>query len=226
MTSCQCILFKLFNEDDSAVDSQQIFESENKRVVFLPMVHLGKKDYFKEAKAFVDSLRDSGYHVYHEGMYLREDITEEEKDVYLRKFRRELGFFPSDDYSDPRNKSLPRCFKKYIGQSLENTGINPETDTNIDYEITELIDKYEDDRKEIKLDECDFKTAFNEKYKCSKGVNQILYKEIRNNKIIDEILKSEHDKILLVFGKGHFYAGIDGLTKKGFELKTDISNLY
>lgn len=232
LTSCRYLIFKLLAEDKSAVANHQIFESEDKQVVYLPMVHVGKGDYFPEVKRFVDSMRNKGYHVFYEGIYLREDISEEDYNIYIRKFRREIGHAPTDSYADPDNKSLPRWLKKYEGQSIENTGINPETDTNIDYELTALIDKYEQDYKEIELTDCDFETPLLEKYKCSKGVNFLLSNVLRDEKVVNEIVESEHNKILLLFGKGHQYHIHPKLMKKGFNHihdesgKTTIRNNY
>ncbi len=195
------MIFKAFGEDKSAVAKYQIYESEDKQVVYLPMVHVGRGDYFPEVKKFVDSMRNNGFHVFYEGIYLREDITEEDWDIYIRKFRREMGHAPTDSYADPDNKSLPRWLKKYEGQTLENTGINPETDTNIDFELTELIDTYEEKYKEIQLTDCDFETPLLEKYKCSKGTNFLMANELSDIKVVNEIVKQNTIKYFYFLGK-------------------------
>lgn len=202
-TSCTSILVNLITKDD--INSNLlVYENQfEKKVVFLPMIHIGKEKYYQSVKTIVDSLRNQNFIVLYEGV-----SKEFSNDTILRKFRKVTGFHFTQ-YNDSANKSLPKALKnkKYVSQTRENTGIEKD-DINADYSLDSLIYHYEKKYSEIKLSECDFTTALNSEYKCKDTVQYNKYHllhSLRDDNVNKFLQKYIHRDIVIVYGKGHKY---------------------
>lgn len=202
-TSCNSILVGLTTKSD--INSNIIiYENQlQKKVVFLPMVHIGEEKYYQSVKIKIDSLRKEKYIILYEGV-----SKQSSNDTILRKFRKVSGFHFTQ-YNDSANKSLPKALKnkKYVSQTRENTGIKKD-DINADYSLDSLIYHYEKKYSEIKLSECDFTTALNSEYKCKDTVQYNKYHllhSLRDDNVNKFLQKYIHRDIVLVYGKGHKY---------------------
>ncbi|WP_147362914.1 hypothetical protein [Capnocytophaga canis] len=227
LSSCQCTLIKLFNVQRSALKHKKVFVRGDQSFIYIPMNHLGRQQYYDEVKAYLEIKRSEGYTIYYEGMYLsRDTINQQRKDTLLLKRRKLMGFHLTPSYSDKNNHSLPKCYKKYVGQTMENTGIIYGIDVNIDMTTEEVIEAYEAKYGEIPLNECDFTTPLNTPYKCEqiKGVHptNLLYRYSHTfrDEHLENFIKTVKDKkVILIFGRAHWHHGIRStLIDENFEM--------
>lgn len=227
LSSCQCTLVRLLFVKKSAVKHKRVLVKGDQEFIFIPMVHLGKQQYYDEVKEYITKKRSEGYKIYYEGVGIsRDSISDEKKDTLERKQRKILGFHLTV-YNDKDNQSLPRCVKKYVGQTLTNTGIIPEIDTNADLSTEELIERFETKYGKILLNECDFTTPLKAPYECNKEMSRrefsninFTYTHLLRDSHLAELLKTTKDKkVVIVFGKKHWImGGYPTLRDEGFEL--------
>lgn len=172
------------------------------------MTHIAKPEFYESVKQIVDSLRKDGYAIFYEGVSI--DTNKYSKatlDTILRKQRRLLGFHLTP-YNDSTNKSLPKALKnkKYIAQTLSNTGIHIEKDIKADLPMDSLINLWEkENKKQVPLTTYDFETPLNAPYKPKYKLSSwdIEYK-YRNSHLEKTILESKYKKIAVVYGKAHY----------------------
>jgi len=223
LTSCRTILIELLIKDKSAIKKIRILEKDDKEIIYVPIVHIGTERYYREIKEFLEHKRADGYTIYYEGVtYGESNISLEEKYILDLKLRRLLGFHLTA-LNNTQNHSLPDFVNnsRNTYQSKENIGIDTLADINIDLTRQELVYLYESEYDKIHLDTCDFNTPLLEKYSCSKG--DAYYKVVysyRDKALIGKLLKSKHNRIVLVFGKSHWIKSIYPklVNKNGFEL--------
>lgn len=226
ISSCQCLLLKTFGVTKSALKHKRVMVKGDREIIYIPMAHLGKQTYYDEVKAFVTEKRKQGYKIYYEAVLTDTVALRKGQLDTLRLKRRKLLGFHLSNYSDENNKSMPKCYKKYIGQTLDNTGVSQRTDTNADLRFEEIIARYEATYGEIPLDECDYSTPLNAPYQC----NPILGKrrsnsrygftqEFRNEHLEKLLIHSKDKKILLLYGESHWLQAIwPALRDEGFQL--------
>ncbi len=210
LVSCSSLLIPMIT-DKSVKDHIKVLESGEKKIVYLPTVHVGKQPYYNEIKSIVDSLREDGYKIYYEGVVPGDTKNEMQEDTVRRKFRKLTGIHLTE-YKDPDNQTLPQGIgKKYIIQTQENTGVDQELDSMVDLSMLEIINRFEAEEGEIKLLECDFSTALNEKYKCKdkefmspSNARFLALFDYRDDYVCDQLIESKDNKILLLFGKRHW----------------------
>ncbi|GIJ93690.1 hypothetical protein CAPN002_09080 [Capnocytophaga stomatis] len=108
----------------------------DREVIYIPMAHLGKQAYYDEVKTFVTEKRNQGYKIYYEAVLVDTSAVKKgQLDILSLKTRKLIGYHLSFNYADKDNKSLPKCYKKYVGQTLENTGVLQEIDVNADLRL-------------------------------------------------------------------------------------------
>lgn len=209
LTSCTCTMYRVFNNQKSIFKYKKVLVKDNREIIYLANAHLGSEKYFEEIKDYINQKRKEGYVIYYEGI-TREDIENENlQDTLNLKFRKLLGYSLKGSYADEDNKSLPKCFKKYVGQTMTNTGINNATDINVDLSLNKLLDLYEAKYGKINLDECDFNTPLNEKYKCGHlNAEYTISHKFRDEYLIEKLLNSKDDKIVLLYGRAHWLQAI------------------
>lgn len=73
----------------------------------------------------------------------------------------------------------------------------------------------------IELDSCDFKTDLNKHYYCdlAEGDRNYVLKEVRDAYIAQEVLNSEKDKIIMLYGKAHYNPLRKKLKSEGYRRK-------
>lgn len=226
-SSCQCLQLNTFAITKSAIKHKRVMVKGDRETIYIPMSHLGKQAYYDEIKAFVTEKREQGYKIYYEAI-LTDTVTlrKGQLDTLLLKRRKLLGYHFFVDYSDKSNKSLPKCYKKYIGQTLKNTGVSQQTDVNADLQFEEIIALYEAKYGEIPLEECDYTTPLNKPYKCdpiigtSRSSSKFRFtNEFRDAHLEQLLINSEDKKIVLLYGSFHWLQAIyPTLHKEGFEL--------
>jgi hypothetical protein len=201
----------------------KVFEKDDQRVLFMGMTHLAKPSFFKEVKAQIDSLRSEGYVFFKEGIYFENNTTTAQKDTLQRKFRQLIGL-TIGDYTDKNNKSLPKYFSSgdYIMQSDSLLGLDSE-DLSVDLSYNEMIRIHESKYGDIQLTECDWSTDLYAPYECRDGnafeKSFYVVDIARTDYLFETVLKSNHKKIAIVYGAGHFKWLYPDMLKAGYEYK-------
>ncbi len=197
-----CKIFRSAVELNRTQPSLYSFSIYEKEVDYLPMHHLGKKEFYENVKNIVIDKKNSGYVVYYE--LVSTDFTTDSllKDNIRRKARKLKGF--SGSYKDNASSSL---FDKYIQQpSYFEIGIDS-TDIRADVNYLQLIKQWELLNGEIMLDSIDLNTPFDEKFNkgtfyTRKEYNRIFI-EYRNDYLLEVVKASPDKKILILYGFGH-----------------------
>jgi hypothetical protein len=199
--SCNKLILEIITKNNIDKDIK-IYENKDNKILFIPIVHLGKKGYYESIKKKIDSLRKEDFLILYEGVKL-----EGSKDSTKMKFRKVTGFHLTN-YDDKNNNSISKSFKnkKFEKQTNEKIGVNNKIDINIDYCIDSLVYLYEKRDKKITLEDYDLKTPLNDKYKIKNKNNYnsyLMINTIRNEKIKATLKKYKENNIVLVYGKGH-----------------------
>nr|WP_314560779.1 lipoprotein [uncultured Capnocytophaga sp.] len=210
LSSCNRLFVKLYNTRP-IIDKKVTWRGEDREVIFIPMIHISRQAYYDQVKDFVTQKRQEGYTIYYEGVGMSDSLTAAQRDTVYRKARKILGFHIKGAYDkDGKNRSIPK-YKRYVGQNKANTGIDTIRDINLDMTLDKLLPLVAtvggNDGK-IELDECDYSTPLNAKYKCKKPKNWIEYRyalshTYRDNYIKETLIKAPHKKIVIVYGGGH-----------------------
>lgn len=191
-----------------------VLTNGDSEIVYLPMIHVSKPDFYAKIKRSVDSLRNLDYVIFYEGIDAEPSTSIEVHRVLWRKFRKVTGFFPG--YGNEKLfKSL--AINGFVTQNGENTGINVVTDVHADLTLNELIALYEKSKGEIVLSEYDLNTPLNERYKpvkINKENADFLIDGLRNDKIFKTVSESKSKKIAMVYGKSHIYQLMRNLKKQ------------
>ncbi len=220
LSSCRSIIYKIVVGKSNIYNDLKVLKNDKgQEVVFLPMVHIGKESYYRDCKAIIDSLRIDGFKVFYENIAYKNDLDSITKLNYDKKVRSILGHSPK---LDAENKSLPKFYNKrnYIVQDYALMGITQD-DTNLDLDKKAIIDSIESKYGKLALSECDLTTQLYEEYGCKSKNRKYLFaftNEFRDPYISREILKLNEDKIVLVYGKMHWYFVYPDLIKNGFKL--------
>lgn len=190
-----------------------------KKLVYIPMVHIGRKKFYEDVKRKIDSLKKDGYVVYYEGVRVN-SVDAATLDTINRKFR---VILPIDiihskkkgGYIDTIENSLMgrkvKAIKKYnlVNQpSVYKLGIDTSIDIRADVTYGDIVNEYEKKYGKIILTECDLNTSLQEKYTCrkpkknKKTTDVILH--FRDAHLAKEILQDKGKKIAVIFGAKHF----------------------
>ena len=67
LTSCKGLIYDIVIGKPNIKEEIKILENtkNNKTIVFFPMVHIGKKEYYETSKLIIDSLRSEGFIFYY-----------------------------------------------------------------------------------------------------------------------------------------------------------------
>jgi hypothetical protein len=220
LSSCSSIVSKIVVGKSNIYKDLKVFKNDKgQEIVFLPMVHIGKESYYKDCKIIIDSLRKDDFKVFYENIAYKHDLDSITKLNYDKKVRSILGHTPK---LDAENKSLPKLYNKsnYIVQDYALMGIT-QGDTNLDLDKKAIIDSIETKYGKLSLSECDFNTQLYDEYNCKSENKKFLFaltNEFRDPYISAEILKLNEDKIVLVYGKMHWYFIYPKLIDNGFKL--------
>jgi len=220
LSSCSPIISKIVvGKSNIYKDLKVLKNDKGQEVVFLPMVHIGKESYYKDCRTIIDSLRIDGFKVFYENIAYKNDLDSITKLNYDKKVRSILGHSPK---LDAENKSLPKFYNKrnYIVQDYALMGITQD-DTNLDLDKKAIIDSIESKYGELGLNDCDLNTALDAEYHCKSDNESYLFaftNEYRDPYIASEVLKLDHEKVVLIYGKQHWYFIYPKLYKNGYNL--------
>jgi hypothetical protein len=184
------------------------YSYEDKSIIFTPLVHFGRKEFYANLKDSIVSWKKNDYTIFYEQIGSGQTFLGLDSvsfDRLRRKFRHIDGgnVGSAEDYE----KELQEVFKKGIAQpKYEDLGIDS-TDVHADITFTDLVAQLEGLYGEIILDSCDYATHLDSTYTCSKGMKtkklDPIYVDYRNQFVIDQVTNSEHDKIVILFGAAH-----------------------
>lgn len=219
--SCKNLLLKYYTNKTNVTKSIKILEKKetNQTIVFFPMIHIGKKEYYENCKLIIDSLRSEGYIFFYENFIVDSKIDSTQKAIYNKKVRSILGYNP---LSVKQNKSLPASYKKnnLVLQDYNLMGLK-KNDVNLDLYKNQIIDSLEKKYGPIKLNKCDFETNDLEKYSCKTDNKKYLFEltnKFRDPYIANEIIKLKEKKVVMIYGKMHWHFIYPRLKKNGFEI--------
>jgi hypothetical protein len=179
------------------------YKLSDKDIVFIPMHHLGKKEFYDNVKGIVENHKKNGYKVYYELITYKFEGDSLQKDTLRRKIRRLRGF--SGTYKET-TKNVP-FFKKYVQQpSYPDLGISKD-DIRADVNYLDLIHQWEKLNGKIPLDSVDFNTPLNKEFKrqpfyTRKEYHRILI-DYRNDNLVNMIKSGSDNKIIILYGAGH-----------------------
>lgn len=193
--------------------SVQVYTNLNKTVAYIPMKHIGPKQFYQNVTNKVDSLQAEGYIVFLEGTVLDTiNFTKAQQDTIKLKMRHVTGVnVTKDGYLDTINNTMNGLpFKNRKGlvnqPKYKYLGSDSLKDRIVDIPKHLLIEEYEKKYGRIILNECDFKTKWGEKYTCSDidrdKFNYILL-DYRNKKLAEGIMNEKHHKIAILYGAAH-----------------------
>ena len=221
LSSCAKGIIKLYNIK-SPVEKKAVWQKNDRTIIFLPMVHLSKQAYYDEVKEFVTQKRKEGYVIYYEGIGIDTTLTQAQKDTIRLKFRKMLRFDFFNEGKYKNNPTLPfTAPKKYVAQTLENTGIDPKIDVKADLTDKQVIDQIEAKRGKIVLDSCDFATPLDQRYKCKrcKSHTSFSIRSVRDDYVNSLLSNTSDKKIVLVYGAKHrTFIDVNVAHKMHFEL--------
>jgi hypothetical protein len=203
LISCQKMIMKGVVNHYANTFKLHACAKDGKEVVYLPMVHISKPEFYDKVKHKLDSLRAEGYTVFYESIEADKDTDSLEKDMAIRKLRKIVGFYP--DYS---NKEIFKSLqiKGFVLQTKKNTGIIDTIDTRADLSLNKLIALYEKEKGTVTLSDYDLKAPLKEKYKAGK-INQansnFLIDSLRNDHLVKMVSESKAKKIAVIYGALH-----------------------
>jgi len=195
--------------EDKAISKN--FDYNEKKIVFIPMHHLGTEKFYNNIKSEIDSLKKENYYFLYEKVNL-----DRKDDTLMRKFRKIFSLpltRPNSGYKKMLDSLYPNVkYKKTLidQPSYEKLGLNSINSERSDVDVKDVINYYENKYDEIKLTDCDFNTSVYEKYTKCREENKIPKKQsddalinFRNQIVAQNIKESSYKKIAVIYGKGH-----------------------
>jgi len=211
-TSCMSLALNVMGiyKTDAEI---RVVHNGKKTVAYIPMKHIGPKEFYADVKHYVDSLQAEGYIVYMESVKVTDSLSQAQKDTMKLKLRKLTGVtIRKEGYLDTLNhKLMGRNFKNKRGlinqPKYSLLGVDTTTARVVDVPMNALIKEYERRYGTIGLNDCDFCTPFEEKYKCNKEkhsrANEMIL-SYRNKNLADAIVADKHNKIAILYGAAHF----------------------
>lgn len=205
--SCISIPKAYVNKMNKQLDKKMVIfinSEAKKQVVYVPFIGLGSEEYFEKLKDRILKLKSGGYEVYYSAKILPDDeLTQEEKDIYLRKYRKVGGLRPQNQ------KVLQNQYFKMDTpngeystlKDIASIGIDSEEDISVSLTINHLIDLYESEKGEIILTECDFSIPLDAQYDdevCDQRDSWNVKTGYQLDAMLEAVENSNHDKIALL----------------------------
>ena len=220
--SCFFILLVAFNScqivrslKELGLEKSRIKEIpySNKKILFMPMHHLGKQAFFDDVKIKLDSLRKIGYVIFYEG--IGTGAKGALKDTLNRKERKLMGLSTTSSGYKQAVKDTP--MENYVAQDNKKI-LQINIDQNVDVTLKDILTVYEHKYRPIVLTDYDFRTpldsAYTGKKQLKKSENGYITKDYRNRFVADYIKSSKYEKIVIVFGFAHYKGMKKELNKK------------
>lgn len=197
------------------------FEKNDKEIFFFPMSHLGRDLFYQDVNKKIDSLKKEGYYFFYELVTSLSNDT-----IANRKFRKASGLPQlKNGYKGWADSILKiKLKKKLVNQpTYSSWGLDSINSMNVDVTSNEMINFYENKYDKIQLDSCDFKTSITEKtfckdYKLIKVFKKEVVIDFRNDHVLEEIRKTDHKKIAIIYGRKHLSGIKKGLLEQGYTI--------
>lgn len=235
-SSCYRMLFSHMGVLEKSVTIEKI-ANVKKEVIFIPMHHIGKREFYADVKNLADSLKNTGFVFYYESLRVSSEKDSLTDDNLRRKMRYIIG---SDIFSiklnggyidTVNNTVLHKKLKIIEKEDLVNQppyillGIDTASAKWADVYLSEMIPAYEQKFGNIVLSECDFKTPFNAKYSCFKNKDKkaksFALADYRNQKIAKMITNDPRNKIAIIYGAKHYEGLLKALQQNDSTWKTN-----
>jgi len=211
VTSCMSLQIKLLgiHKKDATVVS---FSNNNKTVAFVPMKHIGPREFYNDVRHIVDSLENEGYIAYLESTRITDSLTKEEDSIVHLKVRKMIGTYLGDQgYLDTINRKLMgRRYSnklKLINQPpYKKLGADTLKAKIVDVPMNRIVKAYEEQYGVLHLNDCDYVLKPEQKYECGKEpgrqVNSIIL-NYREKHLANTIVKDSSKKIAVIYGAAH-----------------------
>lgn len=242
-TSCSSLFLNSTLKKNGVFDTKSklkfiVNKKDKKNILFLGMHHIGRKEFYDDVAKKVDSLQKLGFTVFYEGVYDKKEIDSTITIRSAMKLRKLMGYSPHK-YIDTATNIIGKNFKyrgkyKLINQPRYRLlGVDSVQAVRADIGLTELITAFEKGHKVIKLNSCDHKFKLRDKkYNCKKLNKKLLrtfenyyVKDFREKLLAKRILKSKKNKILVIYGKAHFFGLYFSLKSLDKNYNTHINQL-
>lgn len=219
LVSCQSIFVKMVTDKNINTKKLVYKNQQGKYLIYLPTVHIGKKEYYESIKKEVDSLRKAGFLIAYEGIVFETKNNDFETDA--KKARKIIGYnIANINYNNLESLPHEYSIKNFLLQNNEITGV-VNTDYNVDMSLHDLIEKYELKYGSVILSECDLQIPLSDKYYCKEKNKMPKYyftDELRNEQALKKITELKDKNIVLLFGKGHKFMLHVGFLNNGYKL--------
>ena len=213
--------------------------ADGKSVVFVPMVHAGKPEFYEDVKNIIAAYKSEGYVVFYEGLKKEFDQAREEDTtlynkyveyakmhfpqtdsidqlVCLLKLKRMMGMIPDSASYSRMLKSLSMTNKAVFQPSIASLGISA-ADVNVDVSLAELVDEYENQFGTITLEQIDFAIPLDETLpghrRLKKKNKNIIIIDYRDKNLSNNIQSRSYNKILVIYGLAHKNGTFNALKK-------------
>jgi len=210
-TSCLSIGLKMIGAYDKEATVSH-YSNGDKEVAYIPMKHIGPKEFYGNVKKKVDSLQAEGYIVYMESVRVKDSLTPQQKDTLKWKARKLTGVnISTSGYIDTINKTL-MGYKFKNRKGLINQpryyvlGVDTIKGRVVDVPMNDLIAAYEKEYGPIVLNECDYNLPWDQKYTCGKIAGEesnAMILDYRNAHLAMEIIDEKNKKIAVIYGALH-----------------------
>ncbi|MDO5656054.1 MAG: hypothetical protein Q4G27_07945 [Flavobacteriaceae bacterium] len=199
------------------------YQKNDKSLVIIPNIHVAVEEQFNDLKFKIDSLTQQGYFLYYEGVNVHiTDTTTILKANKITGIENTKGLKTQFDKIIKNPKG--RMQRLIMQPKFTSLGATEENSKNMDLTMREVVDKYEEKFGEIILNDCDYASFNNEDIKCKKSPDvprensKYAMTEIRDQYIVNQIIKEGKDKVVMVYGKEH-YKGMHPLfIENGYQL--------
>tara|TARA_R110002050_G_scaffold273016_1_gene416867 strand:- start:12371 stop:13069 length:699 start_codon:yes stop_codon:yes gene_type:complete len=196
----------------------KVIENDQRKIIFIPMHHIGKKEFYDDVAKKVDSLQNLNFTVFYEGA-----INDKETDSLIQrkngmKLRKLFGYYLQRDMDTTSNiigeKTKYTGKHKLINQpKYSELNVDSVKAIKADVSLSELMNEFEKNYGEITLDSCDYNYDIIDKnYDCKKADKSLLkifkkeyIKDYRNKSLAEKIFESNKDKILVIYGSSHYF---------------------
>lgn len=223
-TACKQFYIKHSKILETKPQLKSISNSERK-VLFLPIHHIGLEEYYQDIAKKTDSLESLDYVVFYE--QVNTNVRDRSEYEFLgKKFRKLTGSFNAGNgYLDTVNNRLgdmqfDKKYKLTNQPPLAKLGVNTSTAQHADVSLEELIYAYEQRNGPIELDSCDKATSLEAEYLCE-ALDRKSRKEFRedfilghrNSHLAQLIHRSKAAKIFVIYGASHYKGFMEELEK-------------
>lgn len=227
ISSCSSIMLSIAGANAKVVKPRYL-NSEYKEIVFVPMHHVGKSEFYESVYDLTDSLSKVGFKVYYESIRPLVPSDTSFNIFNYRKLRKLMSRqLPKGGHIDTVTYKISGRIKvdrSYINQPQPNELISMNSmQKNVDVSLDDIIKEYESRHGLIELDSCDLNTDIYNEYNCLglRDIEKEKYREFKNDIIINYrdkylaefVANSKDSKIIIIYGRAHYDGFVRELKK-------------